>query len=113
MNATKTLTSIAAAAALVGTIGFASAQSSVDTMNSPATTPDSSTQVEASPAQVAPADRSTSTTTTAPASSSMDNSTTSAPASSTTDSGTTTTTNSVDNSNAPMDAERAPQADRN
>ena len=94
MNATKTLTSLAAAAALVGTIGFASAQSNVDTMNSPATTPDSSTQVEASPAQVAPADSSLSTQ--APAATS-----------------TTTTDSTVDNSNNTMSTERAPQADRN
>lgn len=92
MTASKTLTAIAAAAALIGSIGYATAQSTTnDGMSqSPAVTPaDTTTTTPSQPADTTtttpsqPADRSTSTmpSDTAPA--------------------------------ATVDSERSPQADRN
>ena len=89
MNASKTFSAIAAAAALVGTIGYASAQQGQggDSM--------------------------------APNADSPANTVTQSPAPATTDSGTsgatsgTTSTMPSDTSSSTVDTERAPQADRN
>ena len=87
MNASKTLTALAAAAALVGTIGYASAQQGTtgsDTMAPNAGSPADTAQPGVTPS--APADMSGT-------------------------SGTTSTLPS--DAAATMDSERAPQADRN
>lgn len=69
MNASKTLTAIAAAAALVGSIGYASAQQGGDSMAPNAGSPADSTQMNTTP----PA---TDTTTTAPSAVPADTTTT-------------------------------------
>lgn len=106
MNASKTLTSVAAAIALVGTIGFASAQNS--TTDTPAATT-TQQNVSASPASRAPQ---TNVETTQQRSMEVAPPTTNQ-LPSTTDNSMNSNTN-TNNANSDMSmTERAPQADRN
>ena len=87
MNASKTFTAIAAAAALVGTIGYASAQQGGDSMPPNASSPtNNAAQPSAAPV--------TGTT-------------------GTSDMSTTPSAVPADTASTTLDSERAPQADRN